>query len=160
MKSKILIKSLDKVIKSLLYRFSRRYLLGKFNFWEKQGIHITPVSYDSPIPNLAELREKIDLLDDPVAMVGFDWNENTQIRFVRDVFPLYCQECRFPYSREDRINVWDYFIDNGSFPVGDACLLHNMIKHFRPKRIVEVGCGFSTLVMARAITPPPGISVN
>lgn len=87
MKSKILIKSLDKVIKSLLYRFSRRYLLGKFNFWEKQGIHITPVSYDSPIPNLAELREKIDLLDDPVAMVGFDWNENTQIRFVRDVFP-------------------------------------------------------------------------
>lgn len=161
MNSSILMKSLGRVIEGLLYRFSRRYLLGKFDFWEKIGIHIVQNNYYSPIPNLTDLRKKVNLLEKPIDMDGFVWNEETQIRLMHDVFSLYSQECRFPQTENDRVHDWDYFIDNGSFPIGDAFILHCMIKYFRPKKILEIGSGYSTFVMARAIAPPQElISIN
>lgn len=39
---------------------------------------------------------------------------------------------------------------NGMFPVLDAEFLYGALCLFRPKRIVEVGSGFSSLVMADA----------
>jgi hypothetical protein len=40
-----------------------------------------------------------------------------------------------------------YFHPNGSFPVQDAFTLSAMIRHFKPNRIVEIGCGFSSCVI-------------
>lgn len=54
----------------------------------------------------------------------------------------------------DRPADWDkepsYYYDNGSFGSGDAEVLYAMIRYLKPKRIVEVGSGFSTLVMTAA----------
>jgi len=44
-----------------------------------------------------------------------------------------------------------YSPDNQNFRGGDADLLYNVIRHFRPARIVEVGSGHSTLVAAKAL---------
>jgi hypothetical protein len=41
--------------------------------------------------------------------------------------------------------------DNHSFEVGDAEYLYNIIRHFKPKRILEIGCGQSTLAARCAI---------
>ena len=40
---------------------------------------------------------------------------------------------------------------NDQFPPQDAALLYAMVRHLRPARMVEVGCGWSTTVTARAI---------
>jgi predicted O-methyltransferase YrrM len=40
---------------------------------------------------------------------------------------------------------------NDQFPPQDAALLYAMVRHLRPKRMVEVGCGWSTTVAAQAI---------
>lgn len=144
-------KLLDRAIRGFVYQFARKFLIAKFDFWERMGIHIVQNYYYSPIPNLADLRKKVDLFEKPIDMIGFDWNEQTQSKLIEDIFPLYSDECYFPQTKKDRKNEWDYFIDNSSFPIGDACLLHCMIKHFSPKRIIEIGSGFSTLVMARAV---------
>ena len=40
---------------------------------------------------------------------------------------------------------------NGAFEFGDAELLYDMIRHFMPRRIVEIGSGFSTLIAREAI---------
>jgi len=40
---------------------------------------------------------------------------------------------------------------NDQFPPQDAALLHALIVHLAPRRVVEVGCGWSTTVTARAI---------
>jgi len=151
--------------KDIFNRFSRKYLLGKFDFWERLGIHITPVSYYSPIPNMEDLKKKIDLWEKPETMAGFDWNENDQIKIMREVFPLYAQECSlFPQTEKDRTNIFDYYIQNPSFPMGDTCILYSLVRHFKPKKIIEIGSGFSTLVIARAatfVTPTPElISIN
>jgi predicted O-methyltransferase YrrM len=41
---------------------------------------------------------------------------------------------------------------NDQFPPQDAALLYAMVRHLRPSRLIEVGCGWSTTVTARAIT--------
>src|SRR5437868_2464012 len=45
-----------------------------------------------------------------------------------------------------------YFLKNGWFESVDAEILYAVIRHFRPRRIIEVGCGYSTRLMRRAIT--------
>jgi hypothetical protein len=62
------------------------------------------------------------------------WDSN--IEFIRTApFPETKQEnCRF-------------FFEGAPFPYGDALTLHAVIGHFRPKRIVEIGSGFSTACM-------------
>jgi predicted O-methyltransferase YrrM len=40
---------------------------------------------------------------------------------------------------------------NDQFPPQDAALLYAMVRHLRPQRMVEVGCGWSTTVAAQAI---------
>ena len=44
-----------------------------------------------------------------------------------------------------------FFYDNLNFGAGDAEFLYSAIRTFRPARIVEIGSGFSTLMMLRAI---------
>ena len=44
-----------------------------------------------------------------------------------------------------------FYFYNGSFEGGDACFLYSMIRHFKPKRILEIGSGYSTLMARRAI---------
>lgn len=43
-----------------------------------------------------------------------------------------------------------YYWPNPSYPLGDALILRAMIQHWRPARIVEVGCGFSSACMLDA----------
>lgn len=148
----------DRIINSILYRISRKYLLDKFEFWEKHGIHILPVSYYSPVPNMLELRNKLEKWDNPMEMQGFDWNEEGQYYIMSNVFNLYSKECDFPQIEKERLNDYDYFIEGSNYPIGDAFILHCLIRHYKPKRIIEIGSGFSTLVAARAgkfNTPPP-----
>ncbi len=44
-----------------------------------------------------------------------------------------------------------FFYDNGNFESGDAEYLYNIVRHFHPKRIVEIGSGYSTLMAREAI---------
>lgn len=37
-----------------------------------------------------------------------------------------------------------YYFDNGAYSWGDGLLLNAMLVHFRPRRIIEVGCGHSS----------------
>jgi hypothetical protein len=46
----------------------------------------------------------------------------------------------------------DFYFNNGSFEAGDAEYLYNFIRFIKPKKIIEVGCGFSTLIIQNAIT--------
>lgn len=44
-----------------------------------------------------------------------------------------------------------YTINNGSFETGDADFLFNFIRHIKPSKIVEIGCGESTKIIAEAL---------
>ena len=63
---------------------------------------------------------------------------------------------RFDYAAElERIPrrgaAGTFYYDNPNFPAGDAEYLYCAIRHFKPARILEIGSGFSTLMMLRAV---------
>ena len=70
------------------------------------------------------------------ACVGLDWNPAVQNEFLCKVFPLYSAEAD---SQEHPM-----------LSLVDAAILHAMIRHYKPKKIVEIGSGWSTRIAARA----------
>lgn len=42
-------------------------------------------------------------------------------------------------------------INNDSFAAGDADFLYSFVRHFKPSRVIEIGCGYSTQVISAAL---------
>lgn len=50
---------------------------------------------------------------------------------------------KMPFTDERTANL-RYWYDNGFFRHGDAQIYFGILAHFRPRRIIEIGCGFTT----------------
>ncbi len=72
-----------------------------------------------------------------------DLNREGQIAFFREALS---KHARLPFPQHEE-KGWRYHIDNGMFCLSDAFTLSAVIRKFEPKRIVEVGSGFSSAVM-------------
>lgn len=78
---------------------------------------------------------------------GVDLNNAGHERLLRDVFPDLIAGFDYPESGPDDDNL-DYFYDyNGQFERQDPRVAFCLLKMIRPRRIVEVGSGYSTLLM-------------
>jgi Methyltransferase domain len=99
----------------------------------------------SPIPSLKEIqRNRESIFAIPRSIPGIDLCEDEQLKLVEIFASGYYPDQPF---REQRVDGSYYFFDNGAFCHADAIMLHCMLRHFRPRRIVEVGSGFSSCVM-------------
>jgi len=117
-----------------------------FDVWEKHGFHVTSNHFHMPIPDTRLLGDK--LWKSKSELVGIKMNVTKQLELLTQVFPVYQKEYEFPRTETDTPN--EYYVENGAFGSFDAEVLHCMIRHYQPKKIVEVGSGFSTLVSANA----------
>ena len=78
-----------------------------------------------------------------------EMNADVQIKFVSTF--NYSEELRaFPLDRVD--DPVRYYLRNGSFEAGDAELYYSIVRKTKPRRIIEVGSGFSTRVAMEAIS--------
>jgi hypothetical protein len=82
----------------------------------------------------------------PRETVGIDWRDASQLTLCRDIF---ASQPHFAFRENAGDDPTEYFANNDQYPPLDAWLLENFVRHLRPRRIIEVGCGFSTLVSAR-----------
>jgi predicted O-methyltransferase YrrM len=53
-----------------------------------------------------------------------------------------------------------YYSDNEMYGVGDATILSAMLRHFRPKRWIEVGSGFSSAVLLDTLDRTPDLATR
>ncbi len=51
-----------------------------------------------------------------------------------------------PFKAEPQ-EKFRYQFENGSYSYTDGIILYSMIRHFQPKRIIEIGSGYSSMVM-------------
>lgn len=78
---------------------------------------------------------------------AINFNDQEQLSLLQEF--NYNKELReFPLNKAKEKT---YFYNNKSFEAGDSEYLYNIIRHFKPKRLVEIGCGFSTLMARNAI---------
>lgn len=109
--------------------------------WEKHGFHVTPVHFYEPIPDTQSLPET--LWTQPSELVGIDMNDSMQLDLLRNHFPKFRDEYKnFPAEPPPR--------QRRPFRGTDALVAYCMVRHFQPRRIIEVGSGFSSLVLAEA----------
>jgi predicted O-methyltransferase YrrM len=127
----------------------RIFLMRSFELWQRFGLHVTPVDYYQPIPDTRELD-----LSQPRAettLEGLDLDLPGQIALLsrfRQAFQTEYEE--FPRdSATDAFN--GFFVENGAFGPVDAEILYCMVRDRKPRRIVEIGRGFSTLLSAAAL---------
>lgn len=118
-----------------------------FREWEASGFHVTPVHFYEPIPDSRTLPES--LWTEPLALPGIDLNDAQQFHLLTEVFPKFRAEySEIPYDAPGEGN--SFYLRNGRFEGLDPFLAYCMVRHYQPRQIIEVGSGFSTLILAQA----------
>lgn len=119
-----------------------------FSVWEQSGYHVVPLYYESPIPPTSELRESLWL--QPSGMCGIDLRDAAQLDLL-DIFQSQYKSEYDAFPRSTSNNGQHFHLNNGWFEKVDAEILYSMVRHFRPRRIIEVGSGLTTTLSGQAI---------
>jgi hypothetical protein len=112
-----------------------------FRAWERHGFHVTPVHFYQPIPDIQSLPET--LWSQPSELVGIDMNDSMQLDLLRDHFTKFRDEY-------NKLPVEPPPGQKRPFRGIDALVAYCMVRHFQPRLIIEVGSGFSSLVLGQA----------
>jgi hypothetical protein len=120
-----------------------------FPLWEQHGFHVTPVHFYQPIPDTQSLSET--LWDRPSELVGIDMNDSAQLDLLRRQFSKFRHEYE-QLPTEPTEEPTRFYLNNGLFGGLDALVAYCMVRHFQPRLLVEIGSGFSSLVLGEALT--------
>ena len=130
---------IDKYLASAKRRliFARNFMVKKtFLFSEKYfRLHITPVHFYSPIPNVGELDHDIYAKVNDCA--GIDLSAEDQYKSIEPVFRQYIGEYLPP--------------SQGGLSQVDAFVLYAIVRSRKPKLMVEIGSGESTRISLEAV---------
>jgi hypothetical protein len=119
-----------------------------YDSFAQSGFHLLRKHFYLPIPDETDLADP--MLKDSSDLVGIDMNEAKAFEFLHEVFPKYQAEFQsaFPIHRQEGSD--GFYLVNGGFMAGDAHVYYTLIREGRPRRIVEVGGGNSSLLAAAA----------
>ena len=112
-----------------------------FLTWERHGFHVTPVHFYEAIPDTQSLPET--LWTQPSELVGIDMNDSMQLDLLRNHFSKFRREYETVSAEPPPGQLWPF---RGT----DVLVAYCMVRHFQPRRIIEVGSGFSSLVLGQA----------
>ncbi|WP_288644079.1 hypothetical protein, partial [uncultured Helicobacter sp.] len=102
------------------------------------------MGFYSPIANDFEINEGIaNLKTNPNDLLGINLNLHTQLEMLQ-IFERFYKE--LPFSEEKQSDL-RYYFNNQSYCHSDGICLYSMIRYLRPKRIIEIGSGFSSCLM-------------
>jgi len=103
-----------------------------------------PGHYYSPIPSLAETQKREKwIFNRPISIPAIDLNESGQRETLAALavhFPL------IELSQEKRDGA-RFFWNNPNFMLGEAIIYAAMLRHVQPRRVIEVGSGYTTLLL-------------
>lgn len=132
---------------------SSKWYDGYFGQWrqhfrhaENLGLHILPVHYYSPIPD-TRVASAHALKADPASLqIDLDLSLVRLEQLLTAHKPPVEDWLTKRPPAEQR-----YSFQNNAYLAGDAEILHAMISEHRPRRIVEIGCGNSSLIISEAL---------
>jgi len=116
---------------------------------QKNGINITPANFYSDIPLIEDIKNSFEFRTSSEIYNNGIFNKKSIQKFI-DALSVYSNEFNPPIDG-DKENPSDFFWKNPYFSYSDAMAYYCVIRHFKPKKIVEIGSGFSTLVADKAI---------
>ena len=121
-----------------------RYLiisLQKLGIFKKFGVYIIPIHYYYPLPDIDKIQADPFWDSKQRETPGIDLNEVCQLNLLREEYPKYINEYQFPLEKRDGGNANAFYFNNHMFANTDAEVYYCMIRHFKPRIVVEVGGG-------------------
>lgn len=112
------------------------------------GFDLVFANYDSPIPDLVSL--PAGFFEQPSPMRGIAFDTGAQMDFVEGQLAEFCREWAPPRT-EAEAGPHRFHLANATYESVDAELLYAIVRRFAPRRIVELGSGFSTLIIREAL---------
>lgn len=113
------------------------------------GFHLLRKHFYLPIP------DDTDQLDDfwqqQSALVGIDMGDENALNLMERILPPYLQEFRNRFPARQPATFSGFWLINGGYMAVDAHVLYGLVRHYKPKRIIEIGVGNSTLLTTAAI---------
>jgi hypothetical protein len=119
-----------------------------FELWESYGFHVTGSDFYQPIPNTGDL--PLSLWNRVSDLPGIDMREEQQKQLLSDIVAGFKNEFTAIPKRAST-QEFRYYLGNTAFEAVDAEMLFGLIRLFKPRRMYEVGSGFSTLLAADAL---------
>ena len=100
--------------------------------------------YHSPLPDLDDIRAREDkLFVFPGEVTGVELEVRSQLELVDELSRFYDESAFVPHPTAG----FRYYYENDWFNLGDAVMLHTILRAYRPARVVEIGSGYSSAVM-------------
>lgn len=97
----------------------------------------------SPIANKIEIEEGINNINyDPKSLLGINLNIDEQLKLLK-IFGKFYKDIPFKENKGNQ----RYYFNNDAYCHSDAICLYSMIRHLKPKNIIEVGSGFSSALI-------------
>jgi hypothetical protein len=100
-----------------------------------------PGGFYSPIPSDDDIPSSIDKSTKKIA--GVDLREDAQLALLEDLARVY-RDMPFGDTATPELR---FHLDNEYYSYFDAIVLYTMLRHVKPRRVVEIGSGFSSAVM-------------
>lgn len=122
--------------------------LRYFQFFERNGIHIRPVHFYEPMPDTRRLKPA--LWSQPFDLTGIRMGEERQVQLLETFVSEYRPEFEIiPLHKTEQ--PFQYYLDNGAYGRVDAEITYCMVRYFKPRRVIEIGSGHSTRLLAQAL---------
>jgi hypothetical protein len=141
-------KSMKRIIKSFLNRMPyirnlHQQVERLRQQVEKQG-EFPAGHYSSPIPDRDEILAYVkSRKPQGMELPDVDLNKENQSRLLNEYLQFY-EELPFPERQKPE---YRYYYDNDWYCYSDAIFLYCFLRKHKPKRIIEIGSGFSSAVM-------------
>jgi hypothetical protein len=115
---------------------------------QRLGFHFQQNDYYSPLNDCGFLEANRDLWTDPAEAPEIDWDQEGQLETAREISGFVHELADVPeVSADPAIYHWN----NGFWNNADALVQYGLVRSRQPRRVVEIGCGFSSLLLARAL---------
>jgi predicted O-methyltransferase YrrM len=110
---------------------------------ERVPLFVPPGHFYSPVTDPRQVRAYLRRLGDPAAITALPGIEIDRAAMLREYDRLLPFLRTVPFGAERRPGL-RYAFDNPAYSWGDGSVLHAMLRARRPRRLVEVGSGWSS----------------
>ena len=126
-----------------------RALRKYFPTLERIGVHAVPRHWFEPIPDRSTLTD--DVFDRRSDLVGVDLRLPAQLELLRAFALRFGDEYGALPATAAEATPGGYYLHNGTFESVDAEILYSMVRWLRPRMLVEVGLGYSSVLIDQAL---------
>jgi cephalosporin hydroxylase len=122
--------------------------------WQEHSVDIVPVSFYSSTPSIAEIESSFEYQSDssstPPYLMPQIFDHALMAQYLTELGE-YAHEFA-PEADGDEQTCTRYFWKNSQFSHSDAMSYYCFLRKLKPRTVVEIGSGFSTLVASEAVT--------